>query len=59
MWVDRIRGLLAAPAGSGFRPVIVFVDYEHEQAHSKPWGERLLAARTWITYRLEDLSGQH
>ena len=39
--------------------MIVFVDYEHARAHSKPWGERLLAARTWITYRLEDLSGQH
>ena len=39
--------------------MIVFVDYEHERAHSKPWGEQLLAARTRITYRLEDLSGQH
>lgn len=39
--------------------MIVFVDYEHNKAHSKPWGEKMLAARTWITYRLEDLSGQH
>ncbi len=39
--------------------MIVFVDYEHELGRSQPWGEKILAARTWITYRLEDLSGQH
>ena len=38
--------------------MIVFVDNEHEQMYSKPWGERLLAARTWIKYRLEDISGE-
>ncbi len=39
--------------------MIIFVDYEHERAHTSSWGEKLLAARTRITYRLEDLSGQH
>jgi GMP synthase (glutamine-hydrolysing) len=39
--------------------MIVFVDYEHADGHTTAWGEKLLAARTWITYRLEDLSGQH
>ncbi len=38
--------------------MIVFVDYEHERGRSAPWGERSMAARTRITYRLEDLSGQ-
>lgn len=38
--------------------MIIFVDNEHEQAYDKPWGEKLLAARTWIKYRLEDISGQ-
>ncbi len=36
--------------------MIVFVDYEHAEGRSAPWGEKLLAARTWITYRLEDLA---
>lgn len=39
--------------------MIVFVDYEHAESESSPWREKLLAARTWITYRLEDLSGMH
>jgi len=39
--------------------MIIFVDYEHESARSEKWAQRNLAARTWITYRLEDLSGQH
>ena len=39
--------------------MIVFVDYEHPDGRSKPWGTRMLAARTWISYRLEDLSGLH
>ena len=39
--------------------MIVFVDYEHVRAHSSKWGEKLLAARTRITYRLEDLADQH
>ncbi|MCP3990060.1 MAG: hypothetical protein GY724_13370 [Actinomycetia bacterium] len=39
--------------------MIVFVDYEHAEGHRSKWGTKLLAARTTITYRLEDLSGQH
>ena len=41
------------------RAMIVFVDYEHSDGHGSEWGPKLLAARTRITYRLEDLSGQH
>mgnify|MGYP000294408047 CR=1 FL=1 len=37
--------------------MILFVDYEHERGRSQIWGEKVLAARTWITYRLEDLAG--
>jgi len=37
--------------------VILFVDYEHERGRSQPWGEKVQAARTWITYRLEDIAG--
>jgi len=37
--------------------VIVFVDYEHQEGRTAKWGEKILAARTWITYRLEDLAG--
>lgn len=37
--------------------MIMFVDYEHVEGRSRPWGEKVLAARTWITYRLEDISG--
>lgn len=36
--------------------MIVFVDLEHVSGHDQPWGEKLLAARTWITYRLEDMA---
>lgn len=39
--------------------MIVFVDYEHADVNETAWREKLLAARTWITYRLEDLAGQH
>jgi len=38
--------------------MLVFVDYEHPAARSNGAGTKMLAARTWITYRLEDLSGQ-
>lgn len=38
--------------------MIVFVDIEHESGRSDDHGEKLLAARTWITYRLEDLAEQ-
>ncbi len=37
--------------------MIVFVDYEHEEGRTQTWGEKVLAARTWITYRLEDEAG--
>jgi GMP synthase (glutamine-hydrolysing) len=37
--------------------MLVFVDYEHSSGWSRTYGERVQAARTWITYRLEDLSG--
>ena len=39
--------------------MLVFVDYEHADGHGSELGERLLAARTRITYRLEDLAGMH
>ncbi len=39
--------------------MIVFIDYEHADGHKAEYGERVLAARTWITYRLEDLAGMH
>lgn len=39
--------------------MIAFVDLEHVSGHGQPWGEKLLAARTWITYRLEDMAGRH
>lgn len=38
--------------------MIVFVDYEHADGRTTAWGEKVLAARTWITYRLEDISGR-
>lgn len=38
--------------------MIIFVDNEHIEAYKKPWGERIMAARTRIKYRLEDISGQ-
>lgn len=37
--------------------MLVFVDYEHTDGWSRDYAERVQAARTWITYRLEDLSG--
>lgn len=37
--------------------MILFVDNEHASGYEKPWGEKLLAARTRIKYRLEDISG--
>ena len=37
--------------------MLVFVDYEHADGRASEYGERIQAARTWITYRLEDLSG--
>ncbi len=37
--------------------MIVFVDFEHASGRETKHGQRMLAARTTITYRLEDLSG--
>jgi len=37
--------------------VILFVDTEHTSGYEKEWGETLLAARTRIKYRLEDITG--
>lgn len=39
--------------------MLVFVDFEHAASHDKEHGQRMLAARTTLTYRLEDLSGKH
>lgn len=39
--------------------MIIFVDFEHADRYKTPEGDKILAARTRITYRLEDLSGQH
>lgn len=39
--------------------MIVFVDYEHADGHSQAYGQKMLAARTWITYRLEDVADAH
>jgi len=36
--------------------MIVFIDNEHERGYESPWGERLLAARVRIKYRLEDMT---
>ena len=37
--------------------MLVFVDYEHASGNTRDYAQRVQAARTWITYRLEDLSG--
>ncbi len=37
--------------------MIIFVDYEHPDGYKDGKGAAMQAARTWITYRLEDLSG--
>jgi len=39
--------------------MLLFVDYEHADWYETERGAKTQAARTWITYRLEDLSGQH
>ena len=36
--------------------MLVFVDTEHASGYEKPWGERLLAARRRIKYRIEDIT---
>lgn len=37
--------------------MIVFVDFEHADRYKDGGGSNIQAARTWISYRLEDLSG--
>lgn len=39
--------------------MLIFVDYEHAIGYERDHGPAMLAARTRITYRLEDLAGQH
>jgi len=39
--------------------MLVFVDLEHEGSRGEAHAQQLLAARTTLTYRLEDLSGLH
>ena len=39
--------------------MLVFVDFEHAEGHGRKHGQRMLAARTTLTYRLEDLAGMH
>ena len=39
--------------------MLVFVDFEHADGHAGKFGPQLLAARTSITYRLEDLARRH
>ncbi len=39
--------------------MLLFIDYEHADRYGTKFGSRIQAARTWITYRLEDLSGRH
>lgn len=37
--------------------MLIFVDYEHANRYRDGGGTNIQAARTWISYRLEDLSG--
>lgn len=39
--------------------MLVFVDYEHADGFERNHGEKMLAGRTRINYRLEDLAGTH
>jgi GMP synthase-like glutamine amidotransferase len=39
--------------------MLIFVDNEHVDAYAKPWGEKIMAARIRIKYRLEDMTGAH
>ena len=36
--------------------MIIFVDNEHEEGYKRPWGEKVMAMRTKIKYRLEDIT---
>lgn len=37
--------------------MIIFVDNEHEEGYKRMWGQAVMAARTRIKYRLEDITG--
>lgn len=37
--------------------MIIFVDNEHEEGYKRVWGQAVMAARTRIKYRLEDITG--
>jgi len=39
--------------------VILFVDYEHHSSRDTEWGRELTRLRTVLTYKLEDLAGEH
>jgi GMP synthase-like glutamine amidotransferase len=39
--------------------MIVFIDYERADGYEREYGRTMLAGRTRITYRLEDLAGTH
>ncbi len=39
--------------------MILFVDYEHESSRQTQWGREITRLRTEITYKLEDLAGEH
>ncbi len=39
--------------------MLIFVDYEHAEWYAGERARSIQAARTWITYRLEDLAGIH
>ena len=36
--------------------MIVLIDNEHASGYDKPWGEKIMAARVRIKYRLEDMA---
>ena len=36
--------------------MIIFVDYEHADRYKDGGGSNIQAARTWISYRLEDMA---
>ncbi len=37
--------------------MLILIDNERADSYSKPWGERIMAARVRIKYRLEDMTG--
>lgn len=39
--------------------MILYVDYEHASSRNTEWGREITRLRTEITYKLEDLAGEH